>query len=711
MTIAVSFWAGLLAYALFGAFIAKAWRINRRGWALAIAVSASLGWIIAALTAHHSIAVYGWLAVDGMNGVRIMAWIGLLYILTNPARLVAIKAPRTIASYLLMAAASLLLAKLGGLLAAYSQPGQGLGLLLSYAASVGLAVIGLVLIETLVAHANPDKRWASKHLLIGTGAILAFDIFYYSDLLLLRRLNEFSMTGQVWIAIFAVPLIAVGIARIREFKLTIPVTRDAVLQTSALIGCGVYLLAIALVTYSLQGLGWSWTPALQLVFVCGAALLLLVLVSSGQLRDHWRHLVTRSFFTFQHDYRKEWQRMLAIMNEAGPTSLHERLIRAAAGPFNCSAGAIFLQARHGGFHIHETWNWTEHGLPASLPAELTGALQDGAELKELGKNAAVGLNDSQAWLLLTLRGRGSRLAVIVLGKPRLRRRLTWEDRELLAMLGDQLGSYLVEEQLAVALDEARQFERLSKNFSFVAHDLKNIVTQLSLLLQQASRHGDNPEFLADTWLTVRDAVEKMKAMLLRLNTAEPANGQSGGTMQVLQLAPALDDVVLRKQHSQFRLTHQNPERAIAISVDPAAFATVIEQLIDNAFEAGGNVGITVKSEPAATASANLPPPGTVSIIIADDGHGMSASFLKERLFQPFISTKRDGFGVGMFQAREWIESWQGRMEVESTPQQGTTIIIRLPIVLSGDASNVRDMTGQSGPVDTALAKDGEKTRF
>lgn len=681
MTITVSFLSCLVAQILLSAFFARAWLNSEgssRGRFLALAMATSIAWVLAVLLAADSVTVYGWLAVDGLNGLRIMAWITLLYALAGPASVTSLLHCQTIPDRLMVIASGLLLLKLGALVVAYTLPEQAFSLTVAHMTGLGLAVVGLILIDTLIAYAEPTRRWASKHLLLGIGAMLAFDIFYYSDLLLLRRMNEFSMTGQAWIAIFAVPLVVVGTARIRDFALAIPISREAVLQTSALIGCGAYLLAVALVTYSLQGLGWSWTPALQLVFVSGAALLLLVLASSGQLRDQWRHLITRNFFSFSHDYRREWQRLLAIMNDDTLETLHQRLIRAAAGPFQCSGGALFLQTRHGGLQRQETWNWLDHHLPTTLPPITAEALASGCELKELPGHTTMSLSDERVWLLLTLRGRGQRRAIMVLGKPRVRRRLTWEDHELLAMLGDQLGSYLVEEQLAVALDEARRFERMSKNFSFVAHDLKNIVTQLSLLLQQADRHGDKPEFLADTWLTVQDAVEKMKTMLLRLNKPSPDHDAKG---QTLELTPALADVIIRKQHGELQIRYGGHPDPIAITVEPTAFATVIEQLIDNALEAGGNIDISAGPAPKDSAG-----PAMVAIAIRDDGHGMSESFIKDRLFQPFVSTKADGFGVGMFQAREWIESWQGRMEVVSTPQHGTTITLYLPMILLDDAN-------------------------
>jgi signal transduction histidine kinase len=68
----------------------------------------------------------------------------------------------------------------------------------------------------------------------------------------------------------------------------------------------------------------------------------------------------------------------------------------------------------------------------------------------------------------------------------------------------------------------------------------------------------------------------------------------------------------------------------------------------------------------------------VMILISDKGSGMDADFVRSRLFQPFVSTKESGFGIGAFEARSLIASMGGRISVESRPGHGTTFTIHLP---------------------------------
>ena len=70
---------------------------------------------------------------------------------------------------------------------------------------------------------------------------------------------------------------------------------------------------------------------------------------------------------------------------------------------------------------------------------------------------------------------------------------------------------------------AEHFERMSKHVTFVAHDLKNVISQLSLVLQQAKDHAHDPAFVSDTFLTIGDAVERMKRLMQRVQEgAAPA---------------------------------------------------------------------------------------------------------------------------------------------------------------------------------------------
>ncbi len=93
------------------------------------------------------------------------------------------------------------------------------------------------------------------------------------------------------------------------------------------------------------------------------------------------------------------------------------------------------------------------------------------------------------------------------------------------------------------------------------------------------------------------------------------------------------------------------------------------KFVDDATENDGRVG--VRSD-----SAN----GMANITITDTGCGMSSAFIRERLFRPFDSTKgSQSMGIGAYQARNYVRTLGGQMEVTSEVGVGTTFSVRLHV--------------------------------
>ena len=78
----------------------------------------------------------------------------------------------------------------------------------------------------------------------------------------------------------------------------------------------------------------------------------------------------------------------------------------------------------------------------------------------------------------------------------------WEVLDLLKTASRQAASYLAQRRAAEALLEVQQFDAFNRMSAFVVHDLKNLVAQLSLLLRNAERHRQNPEFQRDVLETI-----------------------------------------------------------------------------------------------------------------------------------------------------------------------------------------------------------------
>jgi signal transduction histidine kinase len=108
-----------------------------------------------------------------------------------------------------------------------------------------------------------------------------------------------------------------------------------------------------------------------------------------------------------------------------------------------------------------------------------------------------------------------------------------------------------------------------------------------------------------------------------------------------------------------------------VVADRERLERVVGHLLQNAIEAtskDGRVDVEVLRN------------GQAAIIrISDTGEGMSADFIRERLFKPFESTKSAGMGIGVFESQEYINELGGALDVQSVLQQGSVFTITLPL--------------------------------
>jgi putative PEP-CTERM system histidine kinase len=265
----------------------------------------------------------------------------------------------------------------------------------------------------------------------------------------------------------------------------------------------------------------------------------------------------------------------------------------------------------------------------------------------------------------------------------LARKLDWEDFDLLRVAGQQLASYLAEHSSQAALAEAGRFDDFHRRIAFVMHDIKNLASQLSLLARNAELHAENPAFRADMLVTLRNSADKLNALLTRLSRYGPAT--------IDKLAPVRADQVVAAVAAQFEGRHQVALVEAEICEVAAAqdeLEQVVLHLVQNAVDA------SAPNAPVFVRVANEGPNGVVEIV--DSGEGMSAEFVRNRLFKPFDSTKPGGFGIGAYEARELVKAMGGRLEVESREGLGTRFVVRLPRAVAAEIIKSLAPGGKAG---------------
>jgi putative PEP-CTERM system histidine kinase len=276
----------------------------------------------------------------------------------------------------------------------------------------------------------------------------------------------------------------------------------------------------------------------------------------------------------------------------------------------------------------------------------------------------------RAWLVVPLLQDERLVAVVVISRSLTPRSLTWEDLDLLRTAGRQAASYIALEQAAAQLAQARQFEAYNRFAAFMMHDLKNLIAQQTLVVQNATRHRGNPQFFDDAISTIDNSVKRMQRLLEQLR-----RGDTLGSARRVQLAQVCSDTVNRcadrRPTPVFEANGLASDEA-EVLVSAERLGLVLEHIIRNAQDATAPEG-RVEVELRRNA-------GHAVIEVRDTGCGMDAAFIRERLFRPFDTTKgSQGMGIGAFQTREFVRMAGGDVHVESDVGRGTRFFISIPL--------------------------------
>jgi putative PEP-CTERM system histidine kinase len=539
------------------------------------------------------------------------------------------------------------------------------------AARLAIAVYGVLLIENLYRNADPDERWHINTLCVALGAMFVYGVLLYADALLFRRISPLLWSGQAIVATIAVPLLGVAVARNRKWAIDIHVSREVVFHTATLIGSGIFLLALAATGELFRGLAAGWGELTEMTLLIAGIAGIAVVLTSGSARSYIRRVLEDNFYTKRYDYRREWLRSIETLAVApGHAGIQARVIRAIADVADSPAGVLFVRDLGGSvFQWAGSWNLPAVSEPQPADDALAALFRDGewvVELAHASVRPAWLADIPAAWLAVPLAQKAELIGFVVLVRPRAPLRLDRETFDLLRIVARQSAIHVAEQRTAQALSEVQQLSDYSRRFAFVVHDMKNVASQLGMIVHNARVHRDDPDFQQDVLVTVASAFERMSTLLARLRPSLPPV-----TEGLIVPADLIRDEVasLCRQHDG-TIEVETDGGAAAVAMDDAAFRSVIRHLCENALEASrGRVTVHLRHDPL-----------RLELDIADDGPGMDAEFIRDRLFQPLGSGKRGGFGIGAYQARELVRAAGGDLLAISRPDCGTTMRIILPAI-------------------------------
>lgn len=553
------------------------------------------------------------------------------------------------------------------------------------------AVFGLLLVEQVFRNQTEQNRWGAKPLCLGLGGLFLYDIYLFSQALMFGGFDADSLTARSLVHAVAVPLLLMASSRSRRWLSKVQVSKTAAFYSASLLLIGAYLLFIAAVGYYVRFFGGTWGGALQVALLFAALVLLTVLMASGSLRARLRVFLGKNFFSYRYDYRLEWLRFTAMLSSrSSPQEVGALVVRGLADMVECSAGALWFKALGDDQFVQSAvMNLPEMQVREPTDSLFSRFMAEREWIVDLdaarGRRGAADEAElvpgwlgelPTAWLVVPLLVGDELLGFVVLARPRTEVALDWEVRDLLKTAARQAAGFLAQMHATEALLEARKFDAFNRMSAFVVHDLKNIITQLSLMMKNAERHRDNPEFQADMLMTVESSLDKMRQMMLQLREGEKPAGVASG----VELTPILQRIEAAARQRGRALQVQVDDR-VATRGHAQRLERVIGHVVQNALDATPNSGrVWVRLAQAA---------GRALVEVGDTGAGMSPEFIQHRLFRPFNSTKTSGMGIGSYESFQYVKELGGSIDVKSELGQGTVVTLLMPLFDLRTGSDLR----------------------
>ncbi len=542
----------------------------------------------------------------------------------------------------------------------------------------------LINLENTLRASRGVARWRIKYLLIGTGAITAFHLFFAGHLLLYRAFDPKLIPVSAAVITISAFIMAFSLMRNKIMDTDVVISRYVVYNSATLVVVGLYLLGAGLLGEGIKHFAGELDQFVYRVFIFAALVVLVVFFFSDKLRRRVKVAIDKHFYHQSYDYRVQWlktTRKLASINTI--EELLKVTLETARDTIGSKNATLWLYDKGSkGFHLAENI-----GLTLADNLHITGEfsklfkdadwivnvneLEEGMAQQSAFIETSPQLDELSASLIVPLSAGTEILGFMVLGERIVGESYDYEDFDILKTIAKQAAASILNAKLAEELARSREMDAFNKVSSFIMHDLKNQIYTLSLVAGNAAENMDNPDFQADAIETLNNTIKKMKAMMAKLSSIPKGlelNRSDVDPTSVVEESLDASKFNGGKSLSVIKELHELPK----ISLDPVEVQKVIFNILANAYDA-----IDTKGEIRIRTGVD---DGFVNISIADTGHGMSREFIDNSLFRPFKTTKKKGFGIGLCQCKAIIEAHDGRIEVKSKEGRGTEFSVLLPLL-------------------------------
>ena len=517
-----------------------------------------------------------------------------------------------------------------------------------------------------------------------------FEFVTYANATMVNQVEVGYIAARGYIYFLLMPLLVISIRRIHHWGIDIFISRDVVLHSSLLLVAGGYLFVMAVIGYAINFVGGSWGATVQIILVVMSFALLATVFLSNAFRTKIKIFITKHFFANQYDYRVEWVKLTKWLTRSGESTsdVYHAGLTGLLNAVQYDSGLLFKVSKSGIECIAKASQLSH----ADIDEKQISMLNKLVEYS--GENGWI--IDTDAYLVKPFDYEGLKLdrevlkqwnyqlfipfmqdnnvwgfAVLAAGDKE-KVTLNWEVKDYLNAVSEQVGTFIQHHEAAQVVAENAQFAAFNRMSAFVLHDLKNVLAQVDLILANAQQHKHNPEFIEDTFETLEHTKARMEKMLKQL-TDKKVVEDSVNDEQCL--SSVIDEVIKQRCSSLSPVPKLHLMKERSVVVDKEKVANVLYHLISNAQQAtsdDGEIDVVLNVDSAQN---------TQLVLIEDSGIGMEKSFIEERLFKPFDTTKGNaGMGIGAYDAKTYLESIGGKLVVTSEVGKGSCFTLHFPIV-------------------------------
>ncbi len=546
---------------------------------------------------------------------------------------------------------------------------------------LALALV-LALLENLYRSAARLTRWKIKFLILGSFMAFACQIVAASYALLYGILHPLHAFYSGLGYLLGTGMIAFSLVRHRLLDVDIFVSRYVIYRSLTLALVGGYLLSLGLVAEVFRWLDITFELLSGTILALMGGGALAVLLLSEELRRKAKAFLHAHFYKHKYDYRQEWMEFTRRLSRAVavPEIANQTVNRILEVMWVRQACMYILGDDPG--HMALACRVGYAGVPSilKLPPPLREALRQQAESippVAAGDNTPdptpVSVHelfgDTPVGYVAPVAALGSLVGLLVVGPELSGKPFGADDQDLIMAVATQAGAQILNARLSQQASEGREMLVIARLSAFVAHDLKNAVSMLSMVIENAKHHMANPVFQADAIRTLGDVTSRMRKLLTGLSSP---GRHTSSPARPIGLAPSVE-AWIQEIHPQVPSRIRIETRlgwSSDVIVDPEQFRSVLHNLILNSIEAIPGEGM-IEVE---TSQEN----GYAVLVVTDTGSGIAQEFLRQKLFHPFQSTKPRGLGIGLYHCQQIIQGLGGTLTAESQEGKGTRMIVRLP---------------------------------